>query len=230
MKWIIASFIYVAFTVMCSPIMAQSVETMDEVRKSPEPSKSTSAASMAAGDAEATKNRLTAVKSIMVVKVVNPDEARVSILNHAKKIGGYATHLNDSSITLKLPPEKLNSAIHTFAKEGIVIHKSIESEDLEMEIAQLEGRLTSQMEILKKLRSFFDDSDFAATLDIERSMGQLVNEIENVTGRLRYLREKAAWCVVEVHFRFRQREQVLYVASPFEWLNGANLDAFLEEF
>ena len=176
------------------------------------------------------ESRLESVHAQMVLKVINPDEARGTIKKVAQEMGGYATHLNDNAITLKIAQGKLADAINEFSKQGIVVTKTIKRKDLTLEIAQLEGKLMSQLEILKKLRGFFDDSDFAATLDIERSMSSLVNEIESVKGRLRYLKEQSKWAVIEVNFRFRERERVMYVASPFEWLNGANLDAFLEEF
>ena len=181
--------------------------------------------SSADGDA-----RLESIKTMLVIKVINPDDTRTAIKKLAVEMGGYATHLNDTSITLKLPPKKMSDAIDAFSKQGIVVEKSIERQDLTLEIAQLEGKLNSQMDILKKLRGFFDDSDFSDTLDIERSMARLVREIEGVKGRLRFLKEQSHWAVVQVFFRFRERERVMYVASPFEWLNGANLDAFLEEF
>ncbi|MBN2714759.1 MAG: DUF4349 domain-containing protein [Deltaproteobacteria bacterium] len=174
--------------------------------------------------------RLESIKTTMVLKVINPDDARNAIKKMAAEMGGYATHLNDSSITLKIPPAKMADALVDFARQGIVVEKTIVRQDLTLEIAQLEGKLSSQKEILTKLREFFDDSDFAATLDIERSMSGLVREIESVKGRLRFLKEQSQWAVVQIFFKFRERERVLYVASPFDWLNSANLNAFLEEF
>ncbi|MBN2341418.1 MAG: DUF4349 domain-containing protein [Deltaproteobacteria bacterium] len=179
---------------------------------------------------EETDVRLTSIQSRMTLKVVNPDEAREQLKKIAASYGGYATRITDTNIVLKVPPTQITQAMEAFVKQGILVEKTIERKDLTLKIAQLEGKLTSQNEILAKLRSFFDDSDFTATLEIERSMSRLVYEIEQVKGELRYLYDQAEWAVVEVDFRFRERESVMYVSSPFEWLNSANLSTFLEEF
>lgn len=176
------------------------------------------------------KERLTAIHSTLLLKVINPDKARAALKQTAEKIGGHATEILDTRIILKIPPAKLSEALETFLAEGILVKKTIEREDLTLKITQLTGKLNSQIEILKKLRSFFDDSDFSATLQIERSMHNLVQEIEFVKGQLRYLHDQTQWSVVEIDFRFKKRDNVIYVSSPFQWLNTANLATFLENF
>jgi hypothetical protein len=229
-------YVIIAFVVtLISPVItAQDAKTPAEPVDSPPPDirapESEGVDANAVPEDSNREQRLESVQTTMVLKVINADTARNHIKKSATSLGGYATHLNDTSITLKIPPNKLTEAIALFAAQGIVIQKTIERQDLTMEIAQLEGKLTSQMEILTKLRGFFDGSDLAATLDIERSMARLVNEIESVKGRLRYLKEQARWSLLVIHFNFHERDKVLYVASPFEWLNSANLESFLEEF
>ncbi len=131
---------------------------------------------------------------------------------------------------LKLPPDRLTQAIEEFGALGIVIEKSISRTDVTRDVANLEGSLRSKMDILAKLRTFFDNTDLSSTLQIEQSMNQLVSEIESIKGALRLLRDQSGWAVVDISFQFRERDKVLYVSSPFDWLNTANLDRFLEEF
>jgi hypothetical protein len=174
--------------------------------------------------------RRTALVSRMLLKVINPEDVRTVLEEEAAKIGGFPVLVTDSEIYLKVPPRKLSAMLEIAAKEGMVVEKSLDRKDLTQEIAQLEGQLKSKRKILAKLRSFFDDSNVQATLRIEQTMTDLVTEIERVKGQLRVARDRAQWAVIEISFEFRQRDRIIYVNSPFEWLNTVNLDQFLEEF
>jgi len=174
--------------------------------------------------------RMTGLISRMVLKVINPEDARTALTEKAKELGGFPILVTDDSIEFKIPPESLSVILAYAAEQGLVVEKSLEREDLTQEIAQLEGQLKSKRDILRKLRSFFDDSNVQATLRIEQTMTDLVNEMENVKGRLRVLNERSRWARVDVSFQFKQRDRIIYVNSPFEWLNTVNLDRFLEEF
>ncbi len=175
-------------------------------------------------------SRRTALVSRMLLKVINPVDARTVISEEAAKIGGFPILVTDSEIYLKVPPRKMSAMLEVAAKEGLVVEKSLDRKDLTQEISQLEGQLKSKRKILAKLRGFFDDSNVQATLRIEQTMTDLVTEIERVKGQLRVARDRAQWAVIEISFEFRQRDRIIYVNSPFEWLNTVNLDHFLEEF
>jgi hypothetical protein len=233
-KSAIPIFVAIVAIFISPAILAQTsnaaTDVNDAAARVVDATESESATPAPGSTASTPESRMESVQTTMVLKVINADIARNTIRESATALGGYATHLNDSSITLKIPPAKMAEAMALFSKQGIVIQKTIERQDLTLEIAQLEGKLISQQEILAKLRGFFNKADFAATLDIERSMARLVAEIESVKGRLRYLKEQSRWSLLVIHFSFHERDRVLYVASPFEWLNGANLDTFLEEF
>jgi len=174
--------------------------------------------------------RETALLAVMTLKVINPTEARVELEKKAAEIGGFPLLITDELLTLKVPPERLSEILEFAAEQGLVIEKTLERQDLTEQIAQLEGRLKSKLEILKRLRSFFDDSNVSATLRIEQTMTDLVTEIEQVKGQLRVARERARFAVVDIAFQFKKRDRIIYVHSPFEWLNTVTLDRFLEEF
>lgn len=180
--------------------------------------------------AEATPGRDTALSAHVVLKVINPAQARAALVEAAKAAGGFHTVVTDDGVTLKIPPGALGGFLRSMGDRGLVIEKSLTRNDLTEMIADLEGRLRSKQEILARLRGFFDQSNLEATLDIERTMNGLVAEVEQIKGELRVRREQARWAVVEVAFQYHKREQVIYVHSPFDWLNTVDLDRFRSEF
>ncbi len=176
------------------------------------------------------EQRQTALVAQMTLKVKNATDARKNVVAAVRKRGGYPMLVTDTGVELKLPPAALSDFLEWLGKRGLVVDKSMERADLTLDIAKLEGQLKSKRTILAELRSFFDSSDVEATLQIERSMADLVGEIEAVKGALRVLRDRSEWALVSVSFQFRKRERIEYAKSQFEWMNSVKLDRFLQEF
>ena len=179
---------------------------------------------------DASAGRRTALVWRSVVKVVNPDEARAAVEAEVKALGGFVTFFNSRSISVKLPPKALSAFTAKVAEKGHVLEKTLDREDLTLQIAELMGILKSKREILARTRKFLDDSDVPATLEIERTMTGLVMEIEDVRGRLRVLNDRSEFATADISFEFRERDKIVYVRSPFEWLNSVDLGHFNEEF
>lgn len=187
-------------------------------------------ASLLVASVAGAQTRQTALSARLLVKVVHVDEVRRGVLAEVGQAGGFHTLVTEDQLRLKVPPERLSEVLTLLGGRGLVLEKSLQREDLTEHIAQLEGRLRSKEQILTRLRSFFDDSNLQATLEVERNMSKLVEEMEALKGRLRVERDRARWATVDVSFRYRERERVRYVRSPFGWLNTVDLEAFIARF
>lgn len=174
--------------------------------------------------------RQTALTARLVLKVVHPDSARARVLEQVEALGGFPTLVTDQQLTLKVPPEKLHEVLRAVAAEGVPVEKTLARNDLTGSIAQQEARLRSKVDIFRRLRKLVDDSDVGATLQIEKQMSALVVEMEQLRGRLRVAHERARYAVVDVSFQFRQREKLVYVHSPFDWVNSVDLGRFHAAF
>lgn len=208
---------------------APQAQAAGAIAAEPKPADTAGGAEAATPPAEE-GGRRTALVSRMLLKVVNPDDARAVLEKKTAELGGFATLVEDAALSVKIPPGKLSEAIAFASSQGLVIEKTLERADLTQEIARLEGQLESKRETLARLRGFFDDSNAEATLRIEQTMTAIVAEIEQVKGQLRVAEERAKWAVVEISFEFRERDRIIYVSSPFEWLNSVGLTRFQEEF
>lgn len=174
--------------------------------------------------------RHTALEAKLTLKVKSPEETRAKLEALVLKRGGFPILVTNRAMELKAPPEHMSTLLEFVAAQGILIDKTLEREDLTLEVNKLEGELKSKRAILAELRSFFDQSNVAATLQIETSMTELVQELERVKGQLRVLHDRSRWAVIHIAFEFRERQKVNYAKSEFEWLNTVDLDRFLETF
>jgi hypothetical protein len=206
----------------------QAQAPIDAQQQAPDPAATAGGAEAATPPKEA--DRSTALVSHVLLKVVNPDDARAELLKKIGEMGGFPILVEDAALIVKVPPERLTEALALVAGKGLVIEKTLERSDLTQEIARLEGQLDSKRETLSRLRGFFDDSNAEATLRIEETMTEIVAEIEQVKGQLRVADERSKWAVVDISFEFRERDRIVYVSSPFEWLNTVGLSRFIEEF
>lgn len=174
--------------------------------------------------------RQTALAATMYVKVVHPDDVRRDGIAKAKELGGFPILVSDAELQLKVPPERLAELVDWFSAAGTCLQKSWQRNDRTEHIAQLEARIRSKREILARLRTFIDDSNAQATLRIERSMTQLVAEVEALKGELDVEQASVRHARLVVQFQFHREGRIKYVQSPFEWLNRVDLGRFLSEF
>ena len=184
----------------------------------------------ASAAAPAAVERLTALQATVILKVVHPDDVRQKAVARAKELGGFPMLVSDGVLQLKVPPPALPALLEHLCAAGIVLEKSLNRADRTEAIAQLEAKVRSKQEIFQRLRGFIDDSNVSATLRIERSMTQLVGELEALKGEAEVERESVRWAVVRVGFQFHREGKLRYVRSPFEWLNSVELGRFLAGF
>ncbi len=187
-------------------------------------------AAFAGEDAPTPAPRQTALTARLVLKVVHPAEVRKEILGLATPLGGFPILVEDQQLVLKLPPEKLTELLEAVAKKGVALEKTLERKDLTESISQLQARIRSKVEIFRRLRKLVDDSNVAATLQIERQMNALVQEMEALRGKLRVELARAQHAQVTVAFQFRERQRLVYVRSPFEWINSVDLGRLDADF
>jgi hypothetical protein len=183
-----------------------------------------------AAPATAAPARATAAVAGLVVKVVHLDEARKAIAARAEALGGHVSLATNDRLKLRVPPAGVADLMEFAAGRGYALERTLTREDVTEPIAELEGRLRSKDEMLARLRPLLRDSSAAATLDIERTMTGIVEELERAKGELRVLRDRARFATVDVAFRFPRKEPVERTRSPFEWLNSVDLDRFLADF
>jgi hypothetical protein len=225
-----------SFSISAKPETAASQAAVEPTASATETTSGTPTTSGTASipAAAATSNepegRRTALVATLTLKVIHPKETRKQLEQRVRELGGFAVLVTDHDLHVKLPPSRLSTLVDGVSGDGLVLDRSLERSDLTLEIANLESQQKSKRAILAELRGFFDGSDVAATLEIERSMTALVEELERVKGQLRVLYDRADWAVVRIGFEFKERQRITEETSPFEWLNSVNLPRFLAEF
>ncbi len=156
-------------------------------------------------------NRLvirTAMQS-MVVERVDLAEARVRQI--AAERGGYVLRAQSSgeeaarsaTITIKVHAERFDETLATLGGLAQQIEsQQIEGQDVTDEFVDLESRLRNLRALEARLLTFLEEArNVEDSLRVSQELSNTQGEIEQVQGRINYLRESAALATITVSLR-----------------------------
>jgi RNAse (barnase) inhibitor barstar len=148
----------------------------------------------------------------------------------AHELGGYLARRDDRSITIRVPVDRFRDAVRKIEAIGDVLHRNVEVEDVTAEFKDLELQLKNARAIRDRLAELLAKATkVEESLAIERELGRVAGEIERFEGRMKYLRDRAAFSTVTVSFQPRASEQER--RGPFQlpvpWLYELGLGRLL---
>jgi hypothetical protein len=133
-------------------------------------------------------------------------EAMDRAIQTAARHGGFVvtsvvrgTDAKRGSVTLRVPADSFDEALAELRDLGTVQRERISGEDVGQEFVDLESRLRNleaQQAVL--LRLFDEAVSVADTIRIQRELSGVQQQIEQIQGRLRYLRDQTALSTITV--------------------------------
>jgi hypothetical protein len=101
--------------------------------------------------------------------------------------------------------------------DDIIQSKNIETRDVTEEYIDIEGRLTNKKDYLQKYRELvLKAGNIRDVLEIEENIRTVQEEIESITGRLKYLNDQIAYSTLDVHL-FQEKENQSNNAQPYRF-------------
>src|SRR5262249_43164394 len=110
------------------------------------------------------------------------------------------------------------------------LHRNVTAQDVTEEFRDLEVRLKSAHAVQARLTELLAKAvKVEESLAIERELDRVTGEIERIEGRMKFLRDQAAFSTITVHFEPKRVEQVGTdkVQLPVPWLSDVNLPRLL---
>ncbi|HEV3475228.1 MAG TPA: DUF4349 domain-containing protein [Actinomycetota bacterium] len=133
-------------------------------------------------------------------------DAMDTAIQTAARHGGFVvtsvvqgTDAKRGSVTLRVPADSFEDALAELRDLGTVQRERISGEDVSQEFVDLEARqrnLEAQEVVL--LRLFDEAVSVADTIRIQRELSGVQQQIEEIEGRLRYLRDQTALSTITV--------------------------------
>lgn len=171
-----------------------------------------------------------AIRVTLQVVSSDPEQTSLDIADWADRSGGYYTYRSDDQVIVRIPPD-LVPALRSLVEESddsLVAYNPAATDHGE-EIRRISAAINSRNESLTRILIYLESSDVAATLEFERELRSLLQEIEYHTGRARRLQNEIAFADVTVNLSSRQRSIPERRPSNFPWVTTVDLYRFLEE-
>jgi hypothetical protein len=168
---------------------------------------------------------VSSVEASLVLKVSQPDPVEDALVDLVDGMGGWFQVRTPGSLTLRVPSDRVDELMAQAAKMGVVADRRLAATDLTTEIADQRSRLEAREASLDLYHQLLRTANPKSVVAIERQVTALVEEIEALSGRIRFLEHQGAWAKVQVDFQLRDRRPpVRDGSSSFAWLNTVNLE------
>jgi chromosome segregation ATPase len=161
----------------------------------------------------------------------SPERVRAELLDALTGLGAYVQSSQDLSLDLRMPAATFEQAMHLLRYRADTAQHSTRSQDVALELSNLQARLKALTESRDRLRGMLALSTTVAdTLLIERDLNQVTQEIESAQGQLRGLDHRLRWVPLQLTITRRSHDRPrLQRNNPFTWVSGYGPRSLLQE-
>lgn len=164
----------------------------------------------------------------MAVYEVRSSLGEVEVL--ARGIGGFLAKRDDRSITIRVPAARFEEAMRRIEKMGDMISRDVQVEDVTEEFNDVDIRLKNARAVRERLEQLLSKAaKVEESIQIEKELERVALLIERLEGRMKFLKDRAAYSTITV--TFQPRSAVELGKRPFNlpvpWLYELGLGRLL---
>jgi hypothetical protein len=164
----------------------------------------------------------------LAVFQVNASLGQVEALG--RELGGFLARRDDNSITIRIPVNRFDEAVKRIENIGDMLHRNVVAEDVTEEFRDLEVRLKGAHAVQERLTQLLARAaKVEEAVLIERELDRVTSEIDRIEGRMKFLKDRAAYSTLTVTFQSKQTESIgrTPFRLPGQWLNELGLRRLL---
>jgi hypothetical protein len=160
------------------------------------------------------------------------------IIDIAEALGGYLAGRKDTSVQVRVPSQRFRESLVKIEKLGDVTHRGVTAGDVSEQYSDLEVRLLNLKATRQRLQEFLSRAGtMSDMLTVAHELERVAAEIEQIEGKMRYLRSRAAFSLVTVTVAPRPKVPVKIaeqpppprdVELPIDWLSRVGIARLLD--
>jgi len=165
------------------------------------------------------------------VDVYDLKEAQTKLIDYAKSLGGYMQQTSSGTVVLRIPSEKFELMEPELKKLGRVddSRTDIRAQDVTEEFYDVELRLKTKKNYVQQLYKLLDSAGkLKDKLAVQKEIARVVEEIESLEGRLRYLAQHVSFATVTVTFKLATSGPKRTFRLPWEWLDELGVEYLIQ--
>jgi len=170
--------------------------------------------------------RLIIYRADLGVFVFKVDEALASATALAKEKGGWVQQSTTQSLLLRVPVANFDPLVLALSELGDVHMKNIVGTDVSEEFFDLQIRLRNAEALRDRYLKLLNDAKTVKdSLEIERELARITEEIERFKGRIKFLKDQGTYSTIAIRFDQKPDQPTRKQTNlPFSWLREYNLD------
>ncbi len=180
------------------------------------------------GNLEQTANapeRLMTYDVTLRVVVQNIAGAVESLKLMTSTLKGYMQSMQENTLIVRIPAARLNDALEQVGKLGEITSRTIKGTDVTEEMMDLDIRVRTNEETRNRLAELLKKSDKVEDLlKVEKEMQRVVEELELIKGRIKYLSHAVAYSTLTVALNSPIAQTELRETIPFSWVRNLATD------
>jgi len=164
------------------------------------------------------------------VDVYDIAETQKKLLESVTAFGGYLQTQSGNQLVLRIPADKFDAIEPLLRKLGRVDENltRIQAQDVTEEYYDVELRIRTKRKYLESLHKLLTTSGkLVETLAVQKEIARVVEDIERLEGRLRFLASQVSMSTVTVTFRLAHSGSDRTFRLPWDWLDELGLDRLL---
>lgn len=179
--------------------------------------------------AQVGREQMIVMNGDLQLRVAEADQSLAQVKSIATEAGGYVAKseawsdgaTRSARAELRIPAAQFQLAMDQLKELAVeVIHESAVGEDVTEEYVDLEGRLKGVQATAARTEALLEKAEKVdEALKVNTELGRLQEQIEQITGRMEYLKNRAAYSTINVTLN--------PIATPTPtpgWLPGATVE------
>lgn len=147
-----------------------------------------------------------------------------------RDLGGFMARRDDASITIRVPASRFDEAVKRIEKIGDMLHRNVVAEDVTEQFRDLEVQLKGAKAVQERLTQLLAKATkVEESIAIEKELDRVTSEIDRIEGRMKFLKDRAAYSTITVNFQPKASETLSQTPFrlPGKWLYELGLGRLL---
>jgi hypothetical protein len=179
----------------------------------------------AGGGEPAVTKRMIIYVAGYVISVYDLEGSSKKIVKMAEDVGGYVATQTNDTVVVRVPAAKFREVIEKLEAVGRVVDKTLQARDVTEQHTDLSLRLSAKKKYLETLQNLLDKAqDAKAMLEIQKEIGRVVEEIEAMEGKLRYLADQVSYSTITVSLHLATKRAFRTFRLPFGWIESLGIE------
>ena len=211
-------------------MISQEKDIDDVISENAEDEKTRESGEKDPGKVEPPSERLIIYNGQLGLSVFKLDERLKQAVALNKKYGGWVQQSTSSSLIMRVPAKSFEKLMGELEELGDVNFKNVIGTDVTEEFFDLQIRLKNAMSLRDRfIQLLAQAKTVESTIAIEKELARLTEKIERMKGRIRFLRNQAAFSTITLTLSPKQATaNPGRIPLPFDWLREYNLDSVIQ--